>query len=344
MSLKKRIILRADANTQIGTGHVFRLLALAEMLSPTFEVLFCTQTNNQQILDTISSQVDKLIKLPGQFEYCLPSVKELNAEIAFDLKDIIKENDIVVTDGYWFRENYQLSIKKLGAKLLMIDDFANQYFYADAVINHAPGLSVDLYQGEPYTRYYLGLSYALIRKAFFEQPRQDGLISANAVFIAFGGSDPCGLSVKYTEYLLKHTAHRVHLLYSKLFQQNILQQINLLKKQFAKRLSISNNLQAKELILVLDNCHYAIVPSSTILFECLARRLKCITGHYTENQVMAYSGFIHEKYCVGLGDFRIHEQHTLPMFFQKADDVSNEFSVINSSKNIFDMIDNLCKS
>lgn len=336
--MKQRIILRADANAQIATGHVFRLLALAEIVKPTYEVLFCTQTTNQQILDSIASQVDQLIQLSEQFEYCLPSDKESDAEIPFDLQHVIQKDDIVITDGYWFGKNYQQNIKAIGAKLIMIDDFSNQYFYADAVINHAPGLKQNSYKGEPYTKYYLGLSFALIRKAFFEQAKTNHTKNSNAVFIAFGGSDTYGLSMKYTKYLLKHTAFDVYLLSSKLFQQSMLTEISQLQLQFGQRLNVYNDLNAKELIQVLDFCTYAIVPSSTILFECLARGLKCLTGYYTENQLFIYNGFVQENYCIGLGDFRKHNEQTLNMALNESDINTQIHLQLNSTTNLLELI------
>ena len=336
--MNQRIILRADANEYIATGHVYRLLALAEILKPNYEVLFCTQTNNQQILDNINSQVHQLIQLTEQFEYCLPSDKEPDAEIPFDLQHILQKDDIVITDGYWFGKNYQQNIKVIGAKLIMIDDFANQYFYADALINHAPGLNQNLYKGENYTKYYLGLSYALIRKAFFEQAKTNHTKNSNAVFIAFGGSDPYGLSMKYTGYLLKHTSFDIHLLSSNLFSPTLLTEINQLKQPFGQRLNIYNNLSANELILVLDKCNYAIVPSSTILYECLARGLKCITGYYTENQLFIYNGFVQEKYCIGLGDFRKHNEQTLNMVLNESDKNTLNHLQLNSTTNLLELI------
>jgi UDP-2,4-diacetamido-2,4,6-trideoxy-beta-L-altropyranose hydrolase len=336
--MNQRIILRADANEKIATGHVYRLLAFAEILKPTYEVLFCTQTTNQQILDSIDSKVDQLIQLTEQFEYCLPSDKEPDAEIPFDLQYILQKDDIVITDGYWFGKNYQQNIKVIGAKLIMIDDFANQYFYADAVINHASGLTQNSYKGEPYTKYYLGLSYALIRKAFFEKAKTNHTKNSNAVFIAFGGSDPYRLSVKYTEYLLKHTTFDVHTLSSNLFSPTLLTEINHLKQLFGQRLNVYNNLSAKELILVLDKCNYGIVPSSTILYECLARGLKCITGYYTENQLYIYNGFLQEKNCVGLGDFRKHNEQTLKMALNEADKNIQTHLQLNSTTNLLELI------
>ena len=338
MKDKQRIILRADASAQIATGHVFRLLALTEILKPTYEVLFCTQTTNRQILDTIASQVDQLIQLTEQFEYCLPGDKETDAEIPFDLQYFIKKDDIVITDGYWFGKSYQQNIKAIGAKLIMIDDFANQHFYADAVINHAPGIKQSSYKGEPYTKYYLGLSYALIRKAFYEQPKPTQSINSNAIFISFGGSDPYNLSIKYMHYLLKHSAFQIHLLSSNLFQQSMLAKMSQLELQFGQRVNVYNNLSAKELIDVLDKCTYAIVPSSTILFECLARGLKCLTGYYTENQLFIYNGFVQEKYCIGLGDFSMHDEQTLNMTLNESDKNTQIHFQLNSTTNLSELI------
>lgn len=336
--MNQRIILRADANEYIATGHVYRLLALAEILKPNYEVLFCTQTNNQQILDNINSQVHQLIQLTEQFEYCLPSDKEPDAEIPFDLQHILQKDDIVITDGYWLGKNYQQKVKATGAKLIMIDDFANQYFYADVVINHAPGVKQNSYKGEPYTKYYLGLSYALIRKGFFEQTNTNNTKDSNAVFISFGGSDLYGLSMKYTVYLLKHTTFDVHLLTSNMFNPTLLTEITQLQVQFGQRLNVYNNLRANELIPVLDKCSYAIVPSSTILYECLARGLKCITGYYTENQLFIYNGFVKEKYCIGLGDFSNHNEQTLKMALNESDKNIQIHLQLNSTTNLLELI------
>ena len=338
--MNQRIILRADANEYIATGHVYRLLALAEILKPNYEVLFCTQTKNKQLLDNINSQVHQLIQLTELFEYCLPGEKETDAEIPFDLHLIIKKEDIVILDGYWFGKKYQQNIKAIGAKLIMIDDFANQYFYADAVINHAPGLTQHIYKGEPYTQYYLGLSYALIRKAFFELPQPQLIKNTNTIFIAFGGSDPYCLSAKYAEYLLKHTTFDVHLLSSNLFSPTLLAEINLLKQLFGHRLNLYNNLSANEFIPVLDKCTFAIVPSSTILFECMARGLNCLTGYYTENQLFIYNGFVQEKYCIGLGDFRKHNEQTLNMALNEWDKNTQNHLQLNSKTKLLELIKN----
>lgn len=337
-----KLILRADANETIATGHVYRLLALAELLKPQFEIWFCTQSNNTQLLKIISSQVDKLIQLPHQFEYCLPADKKLDAEIPFDLEEIVNSNDIVVLDGYWFREKYQLAVKRLGAKLVMIDDFANQHFYADVVINHAPGTRVSSYMGEPYTQYFLGLNYALIRKAFFE-PKSNEIKPVNkTVFIGFGGSDPYELSVRYTKTILEQTTFNVHLLTSKLFKEESITALNNLASAYPNKLSLYGNLNAIDLKNILDTCTNAIVPASTILFECLARGLKCISGYYTANQNMIYSGFLNEHMIIGIDDMIGFNTNELSTKIALSDELNISNLKFGSTQNLVTIFKTLC--
>lgn len=337
-----KLILRADANETIATGHVYRLLALAELLKPQFEIWFCTQSNNTQLLENIRSQVDKLIQLPHQFEYCLPADKELDAEIPFDLEEIVNTNDIVVLDGYWFREKYQLAIKQRGAKLVMIDDFANQYFYADAVINHAPGIKVSRYKGEPHTQYFLGLNYALIRKAFFGPKSNDIKPVDKTVFISFGGSDPYELSVRYTKAILEQTTFKVHLLTSKLFKEDSITALNKLASAYPNKLSIHGNVNALDLKNILDTCTNAIVPASTILFECVARGLKCISGYYTANQNMIYSGFLNEQIIIGIDDMIGFNTNELSTKIALSDELNISNLKFGSTQNLVTIFKTLC--
>lgn len=342
MKINKRIILRADASETISTGHVFRLLALAEILRSHFEIWFCTQSTNKQLLETISSQVDKLIQLPHQFEYCLPTDKELDAEMPFDLDAIVNANDIVVLDGYWFREKYQLDVKQMGSKLVMIDDLANQHFYADAVINHAPGTSVGSYKGESYTQYFLGLNYTLIRKAFFEPRSNEIKPVKKTVFISFGGSDPYELSLKYTKAILEQENYTVYLLTSKLFKDDSITALNKLALTYPNQLTLLVNVNAHELKKILDSCTHAIVPASTILFECIARGLKCISGYYTANQNMIYSGFLHEQMIIGIDDMIDFNANELSTKIAISDNLHTLDLKLDSTLNLLTVFKNLC--
>ena len=336
MKGKERIILRADANDHIATGHVFRLLALAEILKPTHEVLFCTQTTNQQILHTIATQVDQLIILQEQFEYCLPNNKELNAEIPFDLQHIIQEHDIVVTDGYWFREKYQLSIKKLGVKLVMIDDLANQFFYANAVINHAPGVKEENYSYDSNTKLYLGLDYALLRESFYKLSKQTKKIDEiNKVFICFGGGTyDCIIENIIRSLQLINTIKEIHLLSPS-------------DKQFkdSNNVYYYSNLSSEEVSDLMWKCHMSICSASTVSLESFFSKMFIILGLTADNQKNIHRGIIKHKNVSSIGDWNSTSVEILTQKFQAAirnwqtSDVSFDYSF--NSNNIVNIIKTL---
>ena len=48
--IKKKVVLRADGNSKIGLGHVYRLLALAEMLKEDFECVLAMNDTDDFVL------------------------------------------------------------------------------------------------------------------------------------------------------------------------------------------------------------------------------------------------------------------------------------------------------
>ncbi len=294
------MILRADGNEKIGAGHIFRLLALAEMINTEFEVWFVTNTTDEFILNTISKYVSKVIITNQDFLYSNPNERKDNSEIPFDLIDNLSKDDIVVLDGYWFGNNYQKNVKSMGCKLIMIDDFANQHYFSDVIINHAPGVLPSSYKTEKYTKLYLGIEFALIRSVFFEPQNENKL--GSEFFICFGASDSNYLSLKYLLVLLENTNYNIHVLTTSLFSGDHLEELKRIQNKYHIRVYLYQDLAENPLKNLLDRCDYALVPSSTILLESISRGLKCITGFYTLNQLNIYNGFVNEHLALGLGD------------------------------------------
>ena len=334
--MSQRIILRADANEYIATGHVYRLLSLAEILKPTYEVLFCTQTSNQQILDNIATQVNQLIILPEKFEYCLPNDKELNAEIPFDLQHIIQKDDIVITDGYWFRGNYQQTVKKLGVKLVMIDDFANQHFYADAVINHASHVKKENYIYNSNTKLYLGLKYALLRKCFYNLSQLTKRVDEiKKVFVCFGGGVYDDIIEKVILALHNIDAVKeIHLVSSSDKKYNI-----------SKNVYYYSYLSSNEISELMWECDISICPASTISLESLFSKMFIICGVTSDNQKYLHNGIIKYKNVASIGDWNKVTVVTLTHKFQElitkwqTSNVSFDYSF--NSNNLLDIIKTL---
>ncbi len=341
MNSAKRIILRADGNRNIGLGHVYRLIALADILSGEYQLTFAISCADSLFKKFLLEYVDELIELNLQFKYNLPSKEKCVEELPFDLEGKINDNDIVVVDGYWFGNNYQQAVKKNGAKLVVIDDLLYDHNYADAVINHAPGLTKSQFQLAGATKYYTGIDYCVIRKPFFSPFKEQKQL--NELFIGFGGSDYLNMTPNATRQLLMDNSFDViHVLTTEFFSEQTMKELSKLKIINPEKLKVHKNLDADSLVKVLDNCSFSVIPSSTLLIECYSRGLLCITGYYTDNQINIYRGFVRSDLAIGIGDFGKYDFTNLINDVAKASTLKKALKPLNSIQNIKDVFKSIC--
>ena len=117
--MKKQILIRADASSKIGLGHVFRSLGLYQILKLKFKVTFITKSLNEFLIND----------------------KEFNVKVIENESDFCKfinPTHIVVLDGYHFDYNFQKTIKPKCFKLICVDDHKDVKYFCDYVINHGP--------------------------------------------------------------------------------------------------------------------------------------------------------------------------------------------------------------
>ena len=196
------IIIRADASTQIGTGHVMRCLALAQTWQEQgWQVVFILASANK------SSALESRLLLNGMKVVYL-SVEIGSSEDAQQTTDFAQQfaAQWIVVDGYNFGADYQKTIKCFGMSLLFIDDYGHaEYYYADLVLNQNISVHQDLYiNREPYTNLLLGTAYTLLRKEFRQWLQWQRKINflASKVLISLGGSDPDNVTLKVIQALM----------------------------------------------------------------------------------------------------------------------------------------------
>lgn len=198
--MEEHLIIRADASTRMGTGHLMRCLALAQAWKDTGgKVTFITACHSEHLLQRLQEEGFD-IHLLGR-PYPDPSDWDLT-------KDILAShpNTWVVLDGYHFDEAYQQQVKETGYKLMVIDDMAHlKHYYADIVLNqnlHAEQLH---YSCEPYTRLLLSTHYVLLRREFLDWRGWKREIPevARRVLVTLGGGDPDNHTLKVIQALQK---------------------------------------------------------------------------------------------------------------------------------------------
>jgi UDP-2,4-diacetamido-2,4,6-trideoxy-beta-L-altropyranose hydrolase len=178
-----KLLIRADAGTDQGTGHVMRCLALAQGWQERGgQVLFLTATDNNVLLERLAK------------EGCQVRQVQADHNLAQTLAVTEAEKpDWVVLDGYHFTPGHQQDIRKLGVRLLVIDDCAHlEHYHADLVLNQNFGADHLTYRADPHTRFLLGPTYALLRREFHgRQPLPKEIPAlAQKLLITLGGSDP----------------------------------------------------------------------------------------------------------------------------------------------------------
>ena len=95
--------MRADGNSEIGLGHVHRLIALAEILKKDFNCIFVIRRPLPRIKELIMECCASLIEIEH--------VTTLEQE-ADELLQDLTGNEIIVLDGYQFDTAYQKKIKQ----------------------------------------------------------------------------------------------------------------------------------------------------------------------------------------------------------------------------------------
>ena len=194
------LLIRADANTRIGTGHLMRCLALAQGWKDSGgEVAFITACESAGLLQRLSDEGFEAIQLDSP--YPDPADWGATSQVL-----AAHPNAWVVLDGYHFDETYQKQVKGAGHRLLVIDDMAHlEHYHADIVLNqnlHAEQLN---YSCESYTQLLLGTQYVLLRREFLQWQGWKREIPevARKVLVTLGGGDPDNVTLKVIKAMNK---------------------------------------------------------------------------------------------------------------------------------------------
>ena len=322
---QKKVIFRADGGPIIGMGHFIRTLALAEMLKDEFYCIYATQSPTAYQIKEIENVCQERIDLPSD-------------ETHFDVfLNLLKGNEIVVLDNYYFPTDYHRAIKSKGCKLVCIDDMHDKVFFADLIINHAPGINPNDYSAQTYTKFALGLEYILLRSVFLEQAQEPRIIkNIHNVMICFGGSDPLNLTKNILQVVLKFKEYKKIIVITGTANQNIDSLSELIESD--NRIEHRHSLNQQEMLQTMLHTDLAIVPTSGILFELMSVGVASITGYFAKNQQEASSNFNLLHLAFNLGNLldnlneRLHNQINAITLDNAQKMIDNQKFLIKNSK------------
>lgn len=296
MQDKPAILFRADGNTTIGLGHIYRCLAIAERLGNDFVSFFAIR----QPAIELKNVIGKFANLIELDEY--NSYEDEAKDIAFNVVSRYKI-DVITLDGYCFATEYQKIIKQnCKSVVISIDDDQPFHYVSDVVINHAGALNPLEISKELYTKLYLGYDYLLLRKQFIRLLNTEKKIEGiQSVLICFGGADPENYTIRVLDCLKEQQdIKKITVVIGASYVQ-----IENLKEsaRHYQHVEIKSNLDAGTLAELMGKTDLAVVPSSTIGLEAFAAKMILITGKTADNQANIYNGLINESTVTGIGNF-----------------------------------------
>lgn len=186
------LLIRVDANPEIALGHLKRCISLAEALQSTGvePLLLChDDPQTKDILRTSS--------LRHEFSNTRINTGEDGPSTLSFLRS--HEIQSVVFDSYAVDTDYLNYFRTQGLKVICVDDLGDRPLDCDVVINGSLGAEELAYDAQ---HQFLGLSYCILAKPFWETNRPDRQENEVInVLITMGGIDHYGLSEKCMELL-----------------------------------------------------------------------------------------------------------------------------------------------
>jgi len=201
-----KVVIRADASLQMGTGHIMRCLTLAEALKKKgAEVEFICRTHEGNLVERIEQQGFKTHVLPlnqnavtddGLYgPKWLGASQQEDAELCLLILGKTKP-DWLIVDHYSLDQAWQSVLAECFSKLMVIDDLANRKHQCDVLLDQTYGRKESDYAGlvPKNSQLLLGSEYALLRPEFAEW-REFSLQrritpSFKKLLITMGGVDP----------------------------------------------------------------------------------------------------------------------------------------------------------
>jgi UDP-2,4-diacetamido-2,4,6-trideoxy-beta-L-altropyranose hydrolase len=187
----KVLLIRADASIAMGTGHITRMIALAQAWREDGgeAVFLCAEITPalEERVRVEGFSFEKLVVVPGGKE-------DLEATCSAVSRHGGKASPVAVAlDGYQFGADFQRGVKVTDCRLLLVDDYGHADFYhADLVLNQNISAQPSLYvcRGDN-TKLLLGPEYALLRREFLQFQSGAGDIPERAarLLVTLGGAD-----------------------------------------------------------------------------------------------------------------------------------------------------------
>ena len=263
-------MLRADASSSIGVGHVMRSHSLGEaLLDEGFGVELVSVELAPSLQSLAASCGVEVVELT-----CAPRSSE-------DAQFVLQRNaNLVVVDGYEFSREFFSVLETSNTPFAVVDDNAETNAQSpSAVINQNPHASASMYahlHGNP--KMLFGLQYAMVRKEVREVSAMNLPSREGEVFVAMGGADFLGLTAPIVEALAETGLQiRVAVGHANTQRTHI--------QKLADQLGNVTLIEQQDYVSSLASAHVAVLAAGSSLWEACAVGTPSIGLVAADNQI-----------------------------------------------------------
>ncbi|SFS31782.1 UDP-2,4-diacetamido-2,4,6-trideoxy-beta-L-altropyranose hydrolase [Marininema halotolerans] len=197
-----KVLIRADASTGMGSGHVMRCLNLADRLRQKgAAITFASREYVGNLHGVVKQRGYPIVSLPARRKISSTSLVTEDAHETIQLAEKNAPYDLVIVDHYALDSRWERLVRRIAQRVMVIDDVAQRRHDCDLLLDSA-------FYKDPIQRYkgllpkrcktFFGPEYVLLATQFCEQRERP--LQKNSppqrLLLSFGGSDPTGETVK----------------------------------------------------------------------------------------------------------------------------------------------------
>lgn len=302
------VVIRADANSKIGMGHVMRCLSVADaLLKRGEEVLFVTADD---------TPVPLLTKKGIPYRVLHTDYADMEAELP-KLWEVLREDISILVDSYYVTEKYLAALKKRTTTIYMDDIYAFSY-PVDMLINYniygeEMGYEKDAAFAD--TKLLLGAKYVPLREEFsagagYVQSRKE--LSAGAenvtpaadggILITTGGSDSFNLAGQLLTEAMKYDALKTKEYH--VVSGSLNPHIGELQALAQEHGNIHIHCNVTNMAELMAESKVALSAGGSTLYELCAMGVPVIAFSFAENQERLVQTFVKRGIAQYGGNYR----------------------------------------
>ena len=297
------VVFRADANHNIGMGHIMRCLSIADAF----------QTLGHNVSFIIADEgISSLIKQRGYEAVILNSDYRIMEEELKLWPELTP--DLIIVDSYYVTATYLCSLREKlitetgeSGKLVYIDDVYSFPYPVDILVDYNAYASLpsysDLYRDrrEPEPQLILEPTYAPLRSMFRNIPKKVQKDRVENILISTGGSDELHLALAILRAVISsvRSNHVYHFLIGAMNADK-----DEIKKVAAEVEWVQLHENVTDMRSLIEGMDLVISAAGSTLYEICACGVPLITFSTADNQIPGAEAFDRLGLGINAGDLR----------------------------------------